>query len=126
LQQASSVPLAPFWAAIANGKFLIPQCAVCGQWQSPASARCANCGSDLLAWKPGRGTGRIYSLMERLPAEPGGEAIVVAVVELDEGPRMLAAVRARPGVADAGKPVAAALTAERSPEGLPFFTLSAS
>lgn len=82
---------APFWAAAAEHRLLIQGCAECGRRQFYPRPFCLGCQSDRVEWVPARGTGTIYSVttvrVEVLPELP--PPYRVAVIELDEGPRLL-------------------------------------
>ncbi len=81
----------PFWEAAARHELLIQCCADCGQYQFYPRAFCLNCQSDVVEWVRVAGTGIIYSLTTvRLQILPELEPpYVAAVVQLDEGPRLL-------------------------------------
>lgn len=57
-------------------------------------AQCPNCWSDRLEWVDSRGMGTIYSLsvVRRAPTPDFGAVVpyVIAMIDLDEGPRMFA------------------------------------
>jgi len=80
----------PFWEAAARGVLVIQRCAGCGRHQFYPRPYCLGCQSDELAWVEAAGTGTVYSQSRvHLAAVPGFEPpYVVAVVELDEGPRL--------------------------------------
>jgi len=78
---------APFWAAIEEGRIVLPCCSVCGRWQwYPDEAGCECPGAEL-RWEEVAPTGTVYTAtrVERAFL-PGGQADVpftVAFVELD-------------------------------------------
>jgi uncharacterized OB-fold protein len=84
---------APFWQAAAEGKLLIQECPGCGHRQFYPRALCTACGGDT-AWLETAGRGRIYTftIVRANHAQPfkGLLPYVVGMVELDEGPRMMA------------------------------------
>ena len=80
-----------FWEGVAHGKLLVQRCA-CGRLRHPPAPACAACHS--FEWEPVEmsGRGRIYSyVVMHHPAIPPFEyPNAIALVELDEGPRLVA------------------------------------
>ncbi|MBI2170407.1 MAG: Zn-ribbon domain-containing OB-fold protein [Chloroflexi bacterium] len=92
---AASHNPSPFQEALRRGQLLLPRCLACGHVFYPPKAHCPRCGSSALEWTRCSGRGRIYSYVinhRPLGATPGEAWDVMAVVELDEGPRILATV----------------------------------
>ena len=83
----------PFWEAAKAHRLLLPQCNRCGEFWFPPTQRCAHCLSADFAWRESGGTGRVYSFVvyHRVyhPGFEGDVPYVVAIVELDEGPRLI-------------------------------------
>lgn len=83
----------PFWDGAKAKRLMLPRCNSCGQYWFPPSQRCRHCLAADFAWKAAAGTGRIYSFVvyHRVyhPAFEDDVPYVVAIVELDEGPRLL-------------------------------------
>jgi uncharacterized protein len=83
----------PFWAATRDGQLRLQRCAACGRFQFPPRLICSHCGSVDVVWKPVVGTGHIYSftIVQRPPTPAFAQDVpyVVALVDLDEGPRMM-------------------------------------
>jgi len=83
----------PFWDAAREHRLLLPRCNACGQFWFPPSQRCAHCLAADFTWAEATGRGRIYSFVvfHRVyhPAFESDVPYVVAIVELDEGPRLL-------------------------------------
>jgi uncharacterized OB-fold protein len=52
---------APYWAALAEGRFLVQHCRACGRWTWPVRPLCSGCHGDDLAWEEPSGTGAVYS-----------------------------------------------------------------
>ena len=90
----------PFWEGAAAHRLMLPRCASCGQFWFPPSMRCPHCLSADFAWVEAKGTGRIYSfVVYHRVYHPGFEGEVpytVAIVELDEGPRLLSNIVGTP------------------------------
>jgi hypothetical protein len=72
---------------------MLPRCNVCSQFWFPPSQRCRHCLAADFEWRESAGAGRIYSFVvyHRVYhlAFEGDVPYVVALVELDEGPRFL-------------------------------------
>ena len=91
-----STTTAPFWEACKVQRLLLQQCRACGHIQFYPRSICTTCMSDQLEWSAARGTGTVYSYSTVYRAlVPGFEddvPYVVAMIELDEGVRMLSQV----------------------------------
>ncbi|MFM2129758.1 MAG: hypothetical protein RL477_1304 [Pseudomonadota bacterium] len=83
----------PYWDAAREHRLVIQKCNSCGRFWFPPSQRCAHCLSDDYAWTSVQGTGKVFSFVtyQRLYHKgwDGEVPYVVAVIELDEGPRLL-------------------------------------
>ncbi len=80
----------PFWDGCAAGELRLQRCVHCDAHYFPPRPFCPDCLSDDVSWEAvsGRGTLHTYVINHR-PA-PGFEApYAIAVVQLDEGPRMM-------------------------------------
>ena len=84
---------APYWAALKERRLILKRCRDCGRHHFYPRALCPHCHSDALEWATASGRGSVYSYtVARRPAGPAFKAdapYVVAVVELDEGARMM-------------------------------------
>lgn len=93
---------APFWQSAHEHRLKLPMCTLCSRYFFPPSQFCPKCWSDSIVWSPVRGTGTIltYVTFRRLyePSFAGLVPYSTAVIELDEGPRLLSRVT---GVLDA-------------------------
>jgi uncharacterized OB-fold protein len=82
-----------FWQAAREHRLLIPRCNACRKFWFPPSQLCPHCLSADTGWEAVSGHGRIYSFVvfHRVyhKAFAGEVPYVVAIVELEEGPRML-------------------------------------
>src|SRR4051794_34376490 len=82
----------PFWEGCRDGVLMLQHCGHCGEAYFPPSPYCPRCLSDDVEWRTASGKGRLHTyLISHRPA-PGFEADVpyaIAIVELDEGPRMM-------------------------------------
>lgn len=99
---------APYWAALADGRFELQHCAHCGRWTWPARPICSGCHGDDLAWEAPSGTGEVYSwVVTHQPYGPDLAALVpytIVLVRLDEQDdlllpgRLLSAVEVHQGL----------------------------
>ena len=82
----------PFWDAVKRHQLSLPKCKACGQLHYFPRPFCPHCFSWDLEWVRCSGKGKLYSYVINHRPAPGFEEeapYVIAVVELDEGPRML-------------------------------------
>lgn len=83
----------PFWEALSEGRLLIKRCADCGAFHFYPRPFCPHCWSDAVEWHEASGRGRVYTYstvyVNDLPPFGPEVPYVAAVVELDEGPRMM-------------------------------------
>ena len=95
-----SIETQPFWAAVQERRLLMPKCDRCGTYRFPPSLECRVCGSQDYTWSPVSGRGTVFSFVvyrrawraafrDRLP-------YVVAVIQLEEGPRIVSNVVGTP------------------------------
>lgn len=91
LPEADNVS-ATYWEAAAQGRLLFQECPSCGHRQFYPRAMCTACGGGT-EWREasGRGTVHTYTVIRQNWAMPFRELqpYVVAMVELEEGPRMM-------------------------------------
>lgn len=83
---------APFWEAAREGRLRIQRCRACGRAVFYPRAVCPHCTSAELEWVDASGRGSVYSytIIHRAPEEFRAEApYVVALVDLEEGARMM-------------------------------------
>ncbi len=82
-----------YWAGARRGELLYQSCSDCGAHNFPPRAHCGTCGSSELSWKTasGKGTVYTYTVSHRAPHPVFSDScpLVIAVVELEEGPRMM-------------------------------------
>jgi uncharacterized OB-fold protein len=81
-----------FWAGTLAGELRIQQCNSCGKHYFYPRPFCRYCQSADVVWRAASGTGRLVSYVINYrpvpPADPG-QPQVIALVELDEGPRLM-------------------------------------
>jgi uncharacterized OB-fold protein len=86
----------PFWDAARERRLAIQRCRACNEYVFPPRALCPTCHDAALEWVDATGTGSVYSYT--VARRPAGASFadkvpyVVAIVELDEGVRMLSNV----------------------------------
>jgi uncharacterized protein len=82
---------APFWAGCAEGELRFQRCQDCGEVIFSPRSLCPNCSSLNLGWERASGRGRIYSytIVHRDAGEHLRAPYVFALVDLDEGFRMM-------------------------------------
>jgi len=100
----------PFWDGCARGELLLQACSACGRYRHPPSPICPHCRSDRHAWVPASGRGTVYTftVVRQALARGWDDLIpyVVAVIELDEGPKLLSnLVNVAPEAVTIGMPV---------------------
>jgi uncharacterized OB-fold protein len=82
-----------FWDATAEGRLLLRHCRACDEVHYYPRNFCPSCWSDDVDWVEAKGTGSLYtwSLVMQNDLPPFHEQVpyVAAIVELDEGPRMM-------------------------------------
>jgi len=82
-----------FWAATRDGRLLIKRCADCGRAHYYPRTFCPFCWSERVDWEDasGRGTLYTYSVVHQndLPPFPSRVPYVAAIVDLEEGPRVM-------------------------------------
>ena len=80
----------PFFDALKQRRLLIQRCRDCGNAYYYPRPFCPACLSSAVEWEQASGRGKLYSFVINHRAAPGFVApYIIAVVELDEGPRMM-------------------------------------
>jgi Predicted nucleic-acid-binding protein containing a Zn-ribbon len=85
----------PFWDGAAEGRLRLPRCRDCAAVFFYPRSICPTCWSSDLEWFDASGRGRLHSYLIAHRPSPGFEDEVpyaVAVVELEEGPRLMSNV----------------------------------
>ncbi|HSW04927.1 Zn-ribbon domain-containing OB-fold protein [Aquabacterium sp.] len=80
----------PFWDAAAQSRLLLPLCNACTRHFFRPEVACTHCFATDWQWvqASGRGTLYSYSVVHKAPAPGFVMPLVLAVVELEEGPVM--------------------------------------
>jgi uncharacterized protein len=87
-----SIETQAFWDAAQERRLVMPKCSNCGAYRFPPSVACHVCESEDVAWVDVSGRGKVFSFVvyrrayrsafkDRLP-------YVLAIIELEEGPRI--------------------------------------
>jgi len=88
-----SVRSTPFWRSCHEHVLSLPRCSDCGSFHFPPAILCPECLSDRLEWARASGRGKVFSfvLFHRVYHPGFAEEVPypVAVVAMEEGPRML-------------------------------------
>lgn len=90
----------PFWEAARNGRLSLQKCRGCGHVRYPVAHVCPECLSYEADWTDVSGKGEVYSYIvfhQRYnQAFEGDLPYNVALIQLDEGPRMISNVTGVP------------------------------
>ena len=114
-----------FWAGCVRGELLIQRCPDCGHRQFYPRATCTECAAAP-EWETasGRGTVHTFTVIRQNYAKPFRDLVpyVVAMIELEEGPRMMGNVVGCPVEAvEVGMPVEVRFEPAGEDVSLPFW-----
>ena len=115
----------PYFEGTAAGELRVRRCGKCGTLCRCAHAWCPNCWSDDLGWQVASGTGRVshFSVVHQAPspAFAADTPYVLALVELEEGVRIMSnVVECDPASVHVGMPVTVTFE-QRGDVSLPMF-----
>lgn len=83
----------PFWEALKQHRFTLQRCKSCRKHQFPPRILCSHCGKRDIEWSEVSGSGQVYSFtaVHRPPDAVFQKDVpyLLAVVQLDEGPRLM-------------------------------------
>jgi len=118
---------APFFDGLNEHKLMIQRCNACGPYFYP-SPFCPSCFSWDVEWFEASGKGTLYSFVinNRTPPYIGDKPFIIAIVELEEGPRMmtnLLGVEADPAKVKCDMPVVIDYVKKSDDVTLPMFRL---
>ena len=92
----ASTESGPYWNGLRDHRLVMQRCDDCGKFWFPPGVLCPHCGSDRSDWHEVSGRGRVftYVVVHRVyhPGFADDVPYAVAVIELDEGPRMVSNV----------------------------------
>jgi len=124
---------APFWAGCGQGELRVQRCRTCGHAQFPPRAFCARCQASAPSWEAASRRGRVVShtRVHRAPSPAFKAEIpyVVALVDLEEGPRMMVRLHGEAAAAsEIGTQVEIRFEAPAGPHGIamPYAVLASS
>jgi uncharacterized OB-fold protein len=114
----------PFFEGLRDDKFLLPWCKSCGKTHFYPRSACPHCWGDEYDWRPAAGTGTVDNITVVRANPPTAfrdkMPYTIAIVELDEGVRLLSNVLDEPGTVSIGDRVQVEI-AERDGEMIPLF-----
>jgi hypothetical protein len=83
----------PFYRGAKEHKLLLVRCRSCGSWRLPGRERCLDCWSTEFEWAEASGRGKLYTFgimhQQYHPAFADVIPYNYALVELEEGPRLV-------------------------------------
>ena len=116
----------PFWDAARNHQLALPECLSCRRFYFYPRDHCPVCSGREVRWRAVSGRGFLHTYVIAHHPAPGFEAdapYVIAVVELAEGPRMMAnivGIEPDPALLELDMPLEVVFT-ERGPMTVPNF-----
>lgn len=120
----------PFWTAALEGRLLIQYCSSCDTPRFYPRLLCPSCHSDDYRWEEAGGAGVVYSysVVHRAPSPSFAANVpyVVALIDLDEGVRMMSNVIADPSEVGIGDRVRVRFRPVTDEVALPEFVLERS
>ena len=88
--------LGPYFEGLTEGRVRMQRCASCGQLQLPPRRRCHRCGGGAFDWVDASGRAEVWAVSvfykPYLPEFRDRVPYNVAIVRLEEGPRLLSNV----------------------------------
>ena len=86
----------PFFRGAKERKLMLLRCAQCGRHRLPGRERCADCWSTNAEWVQASGRGKLYTFgimhQQYYPAFADAIPYNFALVELEEGPRLVTSI----------------------------------
>ena len=80
-----------FWEGASKGRLLLQRCGACKAFCHPPLPMCPDCQSLRREIVEATGRGSVYSwIRSSHPSDPGGESRLAALVQLEEGVRLVA------------------------------------
>jgi len=116
----------PYWDAARNHQLALPECLSCRRFYFYPRDHCPVCLGREVRWRAVSGRGFLHTYVIAHHPAPGFEAdapYVIAVVELEEGPRMMAnivGIEPDPALLELDMPLEVVFT-ERGPMTVPNF-----
>jgi len=116
----------PYWDGCREGILRLQQCGHCARFQFYPRIICSHCGGSQLRWQAasGRGVLASFTTVQRGISAAYPSPYVVALVDLEEGPRMMSQViESVPARLHIGAPVEVAFQPWAEDITLPVFRL---
>ena len=83
----------PFYRGAREGKLMLERCTTCGACRLPGRERCPDCWAEASEWVAASGRGKLYTYgimhQQYHPAFADELPYNYAIVELEEGPRLV-------------------------------------
>ena len=94
IQPSTSHLSQTYWEACKQGLLRLQYCLNCRQYQFYPRILCNNCAQSELEWKDvsGKGTIASFTIVARPVSKAYESPYVIALVDLDEGPRMMSSI----------------------------------
>jgi uncharacterized protein len=86
----------PYWDGLDRGELVIQHCSSCCKYNFYPRVSCPTCGTRQLVWVAASGRARLHTFVINHRPAPGfndESPYVIAVVELEEGPRLMTNLR---------------------------------
>ncbi|WP_040336859.1 Zn-ribbon domain-containing OB-fold protein [Candidatus Blastococcus massiliensis] len=116
---------APYWDGAAAGELRIQQCTGCTEHYFYPRPFCPRCGSADVEWRTTSGRATLVSyVINHRPLPPSEGPLVIALVQLEEGPRMMSnvvGVEPEPANLPLGMPLRVTFE-QRGEHAIPVFT----
>lgn len=116
----------PYFEGARNGRLCLQQCRQCQQHQFYPRVICSHCGGSELDWSTASGRGVIasFTVVRRAISEAYEAPYVVALIDLEEGPRMMSSlVEADPDTVAIGDAVAVSFAEWSEDITMPVFKI---
>jgi len=116
----------PYWDGCNAGELRLQQCRACNRHQFYPRNFCSHCGGRELDWVPASGTGTIasFTVVRRGISKAYPAPYIVALIDLQEGPRMMSnIIAAEPEQVAVGARVSAEFAQWSETISLPVFKL---
>lgn len=118
----------PYWDGLNEGKLMLPKCEDCGKAFFYPRIACPHCHSRNVGWMQASGKGKLYSFQIAYralnPAFKIAPPYILAMVELEEGPRLLSNminIEADPDVLKCDMPVEVVFEKQNDEVTIPLF-----
>lgn len=115
---------APFYEGCARGELMLQQCQTCQRVLFYPRTHCDGCQSETLSWERASGAGTVasFTVVRRAVSTDFEAPYVIALIDLDEGPRMMShIVGIDPEAVSVGMPVTVDFAAWTEDITLPVF-----